>query len=205
MRGIEDLGELLGLWGAADRPLTPVAIRGGLSGLRPGREAIAEGVAFSDASYQRVRLHATPHFEVLLLCWRSGQRSPIHDHRGSTCGVVVVEGEATETIYTPSPCGCLVPRRTRSLKQGSTCVARDADIHQMGNLAPPGRDLITLHVYSPPLTAMRVYSLAETMLADHDRLASLRPRVVGRQLRADGPHPIPSNTPVRASEVSTCS
>jgi uncharacterized NAD(P)/FAD-binding protein YdhS len=43
-------------------------------------------------------------------------------------------------------------------------------IHQMANLEPPGHDLITLHVYSPPPLHWKCYSLAETTLADHDRL-----------------------------------
>ena len=33
------------------------------------------------------------------LCWRNGQRSPIHNHRGSNCGVKVLRGVATETTF----------------------------------------------------------------------------------------------------------
>ena len=40
----------------------------------------------------------------------------------------------------------------------------------MANLEPPGQDLITLHVYSPPPSCWNYFTLDVTTLADHDRL-----------------------------------
>jgi cysteine dioxygenase len=159
------------------------------------REDLADWIAFGASAYQRNLIHRTARFEVLLLCWRSGQRSPIHDHAGSTCGVRVIAGTATETIYAASPCGSLYPERSRRLGAGAVSVAHDADIHQMGNLAPPGNDLITLHIYSPPLSAMRIYSLSETTLADHDRLAALRPKERAGPIGTDGCTLVPRTRP----------
>jgi hypothetical protein len=49
----------------------------------------------------------------------------------------------------------------------------------MANLEPPGHDLITLHVYSPPPDSnWRCYNLAATTLADYDRLIQDRPETV---------------------------
>ncbi len=36
-------------------------------------------------------------------------------------------------------------------------------MHQMGNLEAAGKPLITLHVYSPPLTGMRIYRLGDAV------------------------------------------
>jgi cysteine dioxygenase len=202
MGGTDDLRDLLTSWERARSPLSRQTIRRGLGDLRLGREDVADRIAFSEAAYQRTLIFRGECFEALLLCWRSGQMSPIHDHTGSTCGVRVIEGAATETIFAPSPCGRLVPARSRCLGAGSVCVSYDADIHQMGNLAPPGNDLITLHVYSPRLSAMRIYSIGETTLADHDRLATRRPRDRSRQIRMDGAHVGSSSTPRRASKVT---
>jgi cysteine dioxygenase len=173
-----------------------------LGGLHLLRHDVNEWASFSEAGYQRVLIHRTPRFEVLLLCWRSGQRSAIHDHAGSTCGIKVIAGAATETIYAASPCGRLYPVRSRCLETGSVCVNHDADIHQMANLAARGQDLITLHIYSPPLAATRIYSIGETILADHDGLAARRPQDLARLIRVDGPHAGSSNTPRRASKVT---
>jgi cysteine dioxygenase len=38
-------------------------------------------------------------------------------------------------------------------------VSLDADMHQVSNLQPGDADLVTLHVYSPPLRQMGTYSL----------------------------------------------
>jgi cysteine dioxygenase len=201
MGGTDELRNLLSSWDHACVPPTRRTIRRVLGDLCLGREDLAGWIAFSEFAYQRNLIHRSSRFEALVLCWRSGQRSPIHDHAGSTCGVRVIAGTATETIYAASPCGSLYPERSRSLEAGSVSVAHDTDVHQMSNLAPPGHDLITLHIYSPPLSAMRIYSLNETSLADHDRLAALRPKERARPVRADEAHVGFSNTPRRVSKA----
>lgn len=50
---------------------------------------------------------------------------------------------------------------SRSLAAGETCASQDADIHQISNLQADEADLVPLHIYSPPLLAMNVYSLVE--------------------------------------------
>ena len=56
----------------------------------------------------------------------------------------------------------------------------------MGNFEAPGRDLVTLHVYTPPPLAWRFYEVRETTLADHDRLIRKPARTVRIEL-ADPP------------------
>ena len=121
---------------------------------------------FGHKSYQRNLLHAGPAYQALVLCWRSGQRSPIHDHRESSCGVRVIQGEATETWFDRTPDGLIYATGSRRLPAGSHCGSQDADIHQMSNLQPPGHDLVTLHVYSPPLMNMGMYSLTDSRVAE---------------------------------------
>ena len=201
MSGTNDLRDLLSFWNHLHSPLSQDTIRRGIGDLRLRRQDVDDWVEFSEAAYQRILIDRTPDYEALLLCWRSGHRSPIHDHAGSICGVRVIEGTATETTYAMSPCGYLVPTGSQSLVAGSVSVSVDVDVHQLANLAPAGHDLITLHVYSPPLSATRTYSIGETTLADHDRLAALRPHVLTRTIRADTGISHGSNTPRRASQV----
>src|SRR5213078_3412752 len=59
-------------------------------------EDVAEYLVFRPDRYVRNLLHAGPAYQALVLCWRNGQRSPIHNHRGSNCGVKVLRGVATE-------------------------------------------------------------------------------------------------------------
>src|SRR5690348_7765877 len=71
----------------------------GLRQLRLDPAEIQPFLQFSSANYRRNLIHAGPAYHALLLCWRAGQRSPIHDHRGSACGVRVIQGSATETVF----------------------------------------------------------------------------------------------------------
>lgn len=123
-------------------------------------------VQFSPERYRRNLFHAGPAYHALVLCWRSGQRSPIHDHRGSACGVRVLSGEATETVFEMTEEGHVFPVRTRKLADGFICATQDQDIHQLSNLQSNHADLITLHIYSPPLLVMGQYSLTEPLVRE---------------------------------------
>jgi cysteine dioxygenase len=111
-------------------------------------------VKFSPDTYRRNRVHRCEHYEVMVLCWHSGQRSPVHDHGDSACGLTVVEGTATETFFARSASGLAFPTASRQLHAGDTAATFGRDIHQLGNLGAKGQDLISLHVYSPPLPPM---------------------------------------------------
>lgn len=116
---------------------------------------------FSPDHYVRNLMYAGPSYQALVICWHSGQRSPIHDHRGSSCAVKVISGVATETIFAQAANGMLYATGSRQLAAGDFCASQDADVHQMSNLQPAGTDLITLHLYSPPLFRMNMYSLLD--------------------------------------------
>src|SRR5262245_24322443 len=129
---------------------------------------LASYLTFSPARYVRNRVRDGPAYQALLLCWRNGQRSPIHNHRGSRCGVKVLHGVATETTFDRAPNGLVVPVRSRDLPPGHTCASADEDIHQVSNLQAGGADLVTLHVYSPPLLRMEVFSLDTPAVREWD-------------------------------------
>ena len=129
-------------------------------------EDVKDVVVFNDTQYRRNLLHAGPGYQALILCWKNGQRSPIHDHTGSSCGVRVLQGTATETVYKRGANGMLMAVRTRELHEGEVCGSQDADIHQVSNFAEDGGPLVTLHVYSPPLLKMNTYSLTDATVTE---------------------------------------
>jgi cysteine dioxygenase len=119
---------------------------------------------FSPDHYVRNLMYAGPSYQALVLCWRSGQRSPIHDHTGSSCAVKLISGVATETTFAKAANGMLYAIGSRQLLTGQSCASQDDDVHQMSNLQREGNDLITLHVYSPPLLFMNMYSIVEAKI-----------------------------------------
>lgn len=122
---------------------------------------VAAHIRFSDRGYTRNLLCNGTWYHLLVLCWKNGQRSPIHDHAGSRCGVRVLRGTATETKFERAGNGHIKAVGSCDLPPGSICASQDTDIHQVSNLQPGSADLVTLHVYSPPLLWMGTYSLTD--------------------------------------------
>lgn len=114
---------------------------------------------FGDGCYRRNLICEDEWYELLCICWRSGQRSPIHNHAGSTCGLRIIQGVATETLFEETPSGQIKAVSSTDCSAGHVCCTVDEDIHQVSNLQAPGEDLMTLHIYSPPLKAMDRFSL----------------------------------------------
>ncbi len=56
-----------------------------------------KGIGVGSYSRRRVVMH--PAFDVFIICWRSGQQTPIHDHGGSVSWTKVLEGELSDTHY----------------------------------------------------------------------------------------------------------
>ncbi len=115
---------------------------------------------FDACNYRRNQIRRTEDYELVLICWRPGQASPIHDHAGCACVFRVLEGTGEETVYVPESDepGASVsyrPAATSCHAGGALCASFDADIHKVSNPGP--HNLCTLHVYSPPLLEMRTY------------------------------------------------
>jgi cysteine dioxygenase len=122
---------------------------------------VADFIRFSDRHYARNLVRGGPWYHVLVLCWQNGQRSPIHDHKGSSCGVRVLRGTLTETFFEVAANGLIKATQSRELSAGGVCASQDTDIHQISNLQAGGADLVTMHIYSPPLLWMGTYSLVD--------------------------------------------
>ena len=129
------------------------------------RDDLAGACAFDDDGYRRNLIRQTEWHETVCICWKSGQRTPIHDHKGASCAFRVIDGIATETRFERSTSGLIYPTNTEHQEPGYVCASSEADIHQVANIQGDGAELINLHIYSPPLRNFNVYSL-DTRTAD---------------------------------------
>jgi len=130
------------------------------------RADILPACTFGVNGYRRNTIARTQWYELLALCWRSGHCTPIHDHQGVSCAFRVVEGTGTEIRFLPTASGLVCPCATNPMEPGYVCAAEDADIHQVANMQAPGKDLITMHIYSPPISKMRTYTFATSLGAE---------------------------------------
>jgi cysteine dioxygenase len=124
-------------------------------------EDLMPHIRFSDRGYTRNLVRSGPFYNVLALCWKNGQRSPIHDHKGSSCALRVLRGTLTETQFEFTHHGMVKARFSRDFEPGSVVGSEDQDLHQVSNLQDGDAELITLHVYTPPLMVMGTYSLMD--------------------------------------------
>jgi DMSO/TMAO reductase YedYZ molybdopterin-dependent catalytic subunit len=132
-----------------------------LDRLKLDAQDLADFIRFGEPSYQRILVRAGRWYHLWVLCWKNGQRSPIHDHHGSNCAVRVLRGTATVTDFAFAPNGHVKAVGSRDYPVGSVFANQDEQLHQVSNLQAGSTDLVTMHVYSPPLLRMCTYSLTD--------------------------------------------
>jgi len=124
-------------------------------------ELVDRRLRFAADGYTRNLVCRTADFELLVLCWRPGQESTIHGHAGSLNDIRVHRGALTSRLFAPAAgaqagTGPVTRTAEEVLAAGAhTGLDRDG-IHQLANTTD--EDLVTVHVYAPPLMELTVYS-----------------------------------------------
>lgn len=119
---------------------------------------------FKAGNYCRHRVMRNEFVEMLVLCWKPGQRTPIHDHNGAHGAVLVHEGILWETTFDYDTEEGLEYKAHRELRTGGLTGSELPDIHQLGNPDVSGQDLITIHIYAPPLGVLKTYKLGSSTI-----------------------------------------
>ena len=142
------------------KEMTMPDLRRFVSNLKVERSEIEPHIAFADERYARNLVYKSEHFECLVLCWRPGQRSPIHDHANSICTVYTVEGLLSSDNYRKTANGHIRADFSEDFKPGSVLSIQTTEIHQVSNLQDSA-DLISLHFYLGPLENSFLYSVQQ--------------------------------------------
>ena len=121
-------------------------------------------LGFKTGNYSRHRVMKNAFVEMLVLCWKPGQRTPIHDHNGSHGAVFVHQGILWETMFDYDVEKGLNYKSHRELRGGALTGSEVPDIHQLGNPDVSGRDLVTIHIYAPPLGVLKTYKLGSSTI-----------------------------------------
>jgi len=99
------------------------------------------------------RLYADPFVDVWLISWVAEHATDLHDHAGSLGALTVVSGVLQEQRWVPAD-GAL---RTRRLRAGRGATFGLGHVHDVVNTEPA--HAVSVHAYSPPLTAMSYYAV----------------------------------------------
>ncbi|HXW44406.1 MAG TPA: cysteine dioxygenase family protein [Streptosporangiaceae bacterium] len=104
------------------------------------------------------RLELTESFEIWVLAWLPGQHTGFHDHGDAAGAFAVVQGELRERLARPGSRDV----HARTAWQGKMTSFGRQHLHDVGNdSAAPA---VSVHAYSPPLTAMRRYDMTASGL-----------------------------------------
>jgi hypothetical protein len=116
-------------------------------------------VCFDPVQRWHTRLRAGAYADVWLISWPQHQAADLHDHGGSIGALTVVQGALTEHRWLPARerAGELVPRR---LRVGAHAGFPMGYVHDVVNLDP--EPALSVHAYSPPLTAMSYYEIDDS-------------------------------------------
>jgi len=128
---------------------------------------------FSPATYTRNLIFKNDLFELLALCWESGQVSRIHNHRDQQCWMTVPIGALRAQDFRvldrdPERKTCrLEPSRSYPITPTQPAeVDVNEPVHQVLNLAEFGERAVSLHIYSKPFDSCEVYFLDKGSYAD---------------------------------------
>ena len=105
--------------------------------------------------YYRKLLFQNTEVELLLMNWSQIACAP-HDH-GQSCGwIQVISGTTINTIYQSRDRYLPEAYFSQKMQQGSVFFAPKTGIHHM---KAKDEELVTVHLYSPPIKNMKVYDL----------------------------------------------
>ena len=128
---------------------------------------------FTKSHYTRNLIYKCEHFEVIAICWESGQVSRVHNHRDQNCWMAVPLGKLRVQNFRVSerdaPHGTcsLVPTDSYDMDaEHPGIVQPEEPVHQVLNLPEFGARAATLHIYSRPYDSCEVYSTEKGSYAD---------------------------------------
>jgi len=100
-------------------------------------------------------LHATPDLQVWLITWPPGARTGWHDHGTAGGAFTTIAGRLHEYTWDHGP-------HPRGLSVGDSRSFAPGHLHDVRNLGE--RPAVSVHAYSPRLTSMTRYDVADGRL-----------------------------------------
>src|SRR5207247_9367573 len=114
--------------------------------------------------YTRNLIYKDERFEMMAVCWESGQESVVHNHANQKCWMTVPVGKllgqnfaVTDVNESKNYCK-LAETDTFDLSNCLTAkVELEQPIHQILNLAEYGERAVSVHIYSKPFSRCLAY------------------------------------------------
>jgi cysteine dioxygenase len=141
--------------------INPARMQDILNRLAVTAKEVQPHALFSEKKYARNLVYKDREFEIMIMCWKAGQRSSIHDHAGSLGGIRILQGELTESLFRKAANGMIKSLSSADYAIEDTRVEETSLVHQISNLQAENGTTVSVHIYIPPLVRMNVYSLED--------------------------------------------
>ena len=112
---------------------------------------------FLEETYGRNLVYKNANYELLVLTWLPGNRTPIHDHADQRCWMFVESGELTFKNYKVmsktevKPVGECEVRKARQ----RVYIDDELGLHSIANLST--KPAISVHLYAGPVPSCQIY------------------------------------------------
>lgn len=114
-------------------------------------------VEFDELNRWSIRLSSDDYADVWLISWTREQSTELHDHAGSLGALTVVRGTLTERYWGVGDDLDVPTLRTRRLEPPACVGFPVGHVHDVVNTDQV--PAVSVHAYSPPLTAMSYYEV----------------------------------------------
>ena len=128
-------------------------------------KSIEQFLIWDRQHYTRNLIEKTPLFELLAICWETGQESSIHNHKDQNCWMTVPIGRLLVQNYKvlqqdlKSQTCDIVPTNVIEMNPANPAAVDPAEpVHKVVNPAKFNARAVSLHVYSRPYDSCVVYS-----------------------------------------------
>jgi cysteine dioxygenase len=160
--------------------ITKDGIRDYMQAMQLSASELAPYAFFREDFYTRNLVYRDQLFEMMVICWKPGQKTPIHTHNGQLGWMSIAQGEVAVHNYKYMTCDC--PERQNvvgldclggahqiELDKLNTDVCTDQtaiytvdklqSIHQIENTDKSQHGVISVHVYSLPFDSCISFDL----------------------------------------------
>ena len=155
-------------------------VRDFVDATRLSAEALKPYTFFNDRYYTRNLVHRDGLFELMVIAWLPGQKTPVHTHNGQLGWMDVPQGEVVVHNYKYLDCNApenqnvvgidcaggatrihLEPQETLSCAEGGAIATVDKiqTIHQIENRDSAKAGALSLHLYSLPFDSCITFDL----------------------------------------------
>jgi cysteine dioxygenase len=118
-------------------------------------------IFFREETYGRNLVAKSDLYELILITWLPGQRTPIHDHSGSRCWTSILTGELAFKNYQLTQAGTMkaIGGVERQATGNFSYIDDEIALHSIANAS--SKPAVSIHLYAEPITSCKIYDEAK--------------------------------------------